>query len=380
MCQKAANTISNLWTLHRRLFGTSGIWQFQLNCLLAASTIHILYLSDPSSVSHLTHACNTFQELQSWQGWAREALGILRARTKEWNLTLPRDVAQALFNSTDGIGRAHVPSAQSQSDRMLPPTATSDNGPRRGRMSNENYTDAAYHADQTYHFQPATQGASQQNSGRGQDATRSPKRASESASSSSASQQKRQRVTSPPQSQAGRSRNVAQQSAPLVSTARNNMAPGVANQPPRRLSTSLTPISRDSQSAQHSPINIQQHQTGPMAHYIYNPSGQAPMLQPAGPQILGQLHIPAGRMRTANQPRQAHSTSDAFDTQARYNQQSRPESRSGESASASGVSPMEDHALHSSVEGLTFAEDWRVPYMGGMDGRPPDQNQHQRRQ
>ena len=99
VCRGEAVAISNLWSMHRRLFGRSGIWQFHVNCLLIASTIHILYLPDPTSSEYFENACNTFHEFQSWQGWAHDALGILKKQVADWEIELSPDLMEALYRT-----------------------------------------------------------------------------------------------------------------------------------------------------------------------------------------------------------------------------------------------------------------------------------------
>lgn len=101
ICRTAANTISDLWQEHRTLYGLTGIYMFQVHCLLTACTIHIVNIPSLSSSRYLTYACNTFHDLIPRNEWAKTALETLRGLAEKWRLILPLDVEDALYRGSD---------------------------------------------------------------------------------------------------------------------------------------------------------------------------------------------------------------------------------------------------------------------------------------
>src|SRR5436189_1420995 len=78
ICRQSANQISDIFAQHRRLYDTTGIYTFQLHCLLTACTIHIINLPALSSASYLTAACNHFHDIIPRNDWAPSALSAIK--------------------------------------------------------------------------------------------------------------------------------------------------------------------------------------------------------------------------------------------------------------------------------------------------------------
>ena len=116
VCRNAANLVSDLWQQHRNIYGLSGIYMFQVHCLLTACTIHILNVPTISATRHLTQAANIMQELIPRNEWARSALIILRGLAEKWRLVLPLEVEEALYRDIGGPDQDTV----SRSGSMLP--------------------------------------------------------------------------------------------------------------------------------------------------------------------------------------------------------------------------------------------------------------------
>lgn len=104
VCREAANMISDLWQEHHSVYGLSGIYMFQVHCLLTACTIHIINVPTISANRHLTQACNIFQELISRNEWARSSLVVLRGLAEKWRLVLPLEVEEAMYRDIGGPG------------------------------------------------------------------------------------------------------------------------------------------------------------------------------------------------------------------------------------------------------------------------------------
>lgn len=96
VCRQSANAISELWLRHKAIYGLRGIYMFQTHCLLAACTIHIINIPSISATRHFTEACNTFQELIPRNEWARSSLKVLRSLVEKWGLILPLEAEEAL--------------------------------------------------------------------------------------------------------------------------------------------------------------------------------------------------------------------------------------------------------------------------------------------
>jgi hypothetical protein len=101
VCRHAANQISVVFDEHRRLYDKTGIYTFQLHCLLTACTIHIINLPTISSTAYLTTACNHFHDLAPRNAWAASCLSIIKGLVQKWNIILPREPYAALYRRSD---------------------------------------------------------------------------------------------------------------------------------------------------------------------------------------------------------------------------------------------------------------------------------------
>ena len=99
VCRQAANQISNIFDAHRQLYDTTGIYTFQLHCLLTACTIHIVNLPTQQSAAYLTGACNHFHDLVALNEWATGSLAIIKGLVKKWNVILPQECELALYRN-----------------------------------------------------------------------------------------------------------------------------------------------------------------------------------------------------------------------------------------------------------------------------------------
>ncbi|KAI9729058.1 MAG: hypothetical protein M1828_000143 [Chrysothrix sp. TS-e1954] len=102
ICRTSANAISDIWTQHRELYEYKGIYMFQVHCLLTACTIHIINIPSISATTYLSTACNIFQDLTGVNEWAKSSLGILRGLAKSWSLILPTEVEEAMNRNQEG--------------------------------------------------------------------------------------------------------------------------------------------------------------------------------------------------------------------------------------------------------------------------------------
>ena len=124
LCRMAADRISDIWALHQRLYHFSGIYMFQVHCLLTACTVHIISIPSPSPAARFTNACTAFQDLSSMNEWAKSAIKILKNLAKKWKLILPKDVEAALYR--DVQSRPESPDIQPP---ISPPSFTQPTNP-----------------------------------------------------------------------------------------------------------------------------------------------------------------------------------------------------------------------------------------------------------
>jgi hypothetical protein len=99
VCRQAANRISDIFAVHRQLYDTTGIYTFQLHCLLTACTIHIINIPTISSTAYLTAACNHFHDLIPRNEWAAGSLSIIKGLVQKWNIILPQEAEAALYRN-----------------------------------------------------------------------------------------------------------------------------------------------------------------------------------------------------------------------------------------------------------------------------------------
>jgi len=99
LCRQFATAISDLFAKHLSHFGTTGIYTFQIQCLLSACTIHMINLPSIAASSALLTACESFHRLVSHNTWAVGSIKLLKDLTAKWNIILPGDVERALWRS-----------------------------------------------------------------------------------------------------------------------------------------------------------------------------------------------------------------------------------------------------------------------------------------
>lgn len=126
ICRMSANKISNLFAQHRQLYGLDGLLTFQLHCLLAACTIHIIKLPSISATTQLAASCNSFQDMVKHNGWATGSLDIIRGLVQKWKIVLPLEVEAALYRDEDAPGSTggNSPSSLAMSPELDPTTTT----------------------------------------------------------------------------------------------------------------------------------------------------------------------------------------------------------------------------------------------------------------
>jgi hypothetical protein len=115
ICRQAAASISDLFSQHRRLYDTVGIYTFQLHCLLTACTIHIINIPAIASTAYLTQACNHFHDLARWNEWATGSLTIIKGLVQKWSIILPGEAEMALYRNQVG-DEMHVESGVTERD------------------------------------------------------------------------------------------------------------------------------------------------------------------------------------------------------------------------------------------------------------------------
>ncbi|KAB8337010.1 hypothetical protein FH972_021314 [Carpinus fangiana] len=152
VCRQAANNISDLMHEHARLYQRKGIYMFQVHCLLSACTIHIINIPSIQATRQFTEACNTFQELIPGNEWARSCLHVLRNLVEKWNLILPLEAEEALCR--DQYSQKSVSNTSSLSDvpRLLhatdPSTVFGDINPRERDQTSIPGQEPQRHSDQ----------------------------------------------------------------------------------------------------------------------------------------------------------------------------------------------------------------------------------------
>jgi hypothetical protein len=99
LCRQSATAISDIFAKHLALYHTTGIYTFQIQCLLAACTIHLINLPAISSTTALHTAIDSFHLLVSRNTWALGSLKLIKDLVTRWNIILPGDVEQSLYKS-----------------------------------------------------------------------------------------------------------------------------------------------------------------------------------------------------------------------------------------------------------------------------------------
>lgn len=139
VCRQSANQISDIFAQHRRLYGTTGIYTFQLHCLLTACTIHIINLPALSSTTYLTAACNHFHDLIPHNDWAASALSVIKGLIQKWTIILPQETESALYRPSPPSTTSTPPFPdESSPDIFRSPTTTTTSSKRSAFLQPEN--------------------------------------------------------------------------------------------------------------------------------------------------------------------------------------------------------------------------------------------------
>lgn len=365
ICRDAADSISSIWALHREMFGLSGVWQFQVNCLLIASTIHIINIPAISATQNLMQACSTFQDLVGWHGWARSSLNTLRDLVVKWSIVLPKECEEVLYRdirsqtASPGIGGSQMTLSSHGNRTARPEKAavwpevslqnnieprapllvhsqglrTAPSAHQQGVVQNWDFRHPS--PRQAYETPPASYGMSPV-----------PKRDSFSAASVSSS---RSRSQQPKRPRLIASYSQTQQApASQYTSVIGDMATPQSSQyeqSPSSATSGRVSSGRQiqgtgwAQNAQHQHM----HSSASMApsNYLYNPSSLArpPLLVPT---------------QMARSSQQTSAQSQVESDRAQY---------STSSAQAPHYASSTQWDLHDGVEGLSFGDHWRDPYL-----------------
>ena len=119
ICRQSATAISDLFAKHLSQYGKTGIYTFQIQCLLAACTIHLINLPAIASSANLTAAFNSFFHLVSRNTWAYGSVRLIRDLVRKWNIILPGEAEVALYPPHEDV----PPSIISRFDDPAAPVA-----------------------------------------------------------------------------------------------------------------------------------------------------------------------------------------------------------------------------------------------------------------
>jgi hypothetical protein len=97
LCRRAAVAISDHFARHMALYGTTGVYTFHLQGLLAACTIHLVNLPAISAAAALTAAAHSLAALVRRNAWAAAALRLVRALVRRWGIVVPGELEAALY-------------------------------------------------------------------------------------------------------------------------------------------------------------------------------------------------------------------------------------------------------------------------------------------
>lgn len=128
VCRTSAAAISQIFDQHRRLYDSVGIYTLQIHCLLTACTIHIINIPAIASTQYLTSACNHFHQIE--QGWASGSLNIIKDLVQKWNIVLPMEAEQALYQQSFHTPNDPSYSAKRGNDFLAPPSPALQKKPR----------------------------------------------------------------------------------------------------------------------------------------------------------------------------------------------------------------------------------------------------------
>ena len=314
---------------------------FQVHCLLTACTIHIINIPSISATSYLSVACNIFQDLTGVNEWAKSSLGILRGLSRSWNLILPTEVEEAMNRNSDD------PESSTRSQR----SATGSMGQASPNHSMPTDPAHAYRSLSMSANYFAQQEHLQQ-------------------------QQATQQQQMPPQSQGGDANDAAPTKRPS--------GPNVPQAPPKRQRISLDQTGK--------PMNLNSQIPQTAQNFLYSPlDGQsAPLLIPGRSNVLTNVpqHAAPPTASGAPEPGKAAPTAQMTSTtssatgtpvkvegeapnqgqpkpqpqgpaQAQQSRQQQPQPGQQDQQTA-----QQQQKGAGDVDGLTFEDDWRDPFMG----------------
>jgi hypothetical protein len=121
VCRQAANSISEIFATHRSSYKLTGIWSFQIQCLLTACTIHIIHIPAIASTAHFVDACNSLQDLVGYNEWAKSGLAVIKGLINKWDRVLPVEAEEALYRDERGKDERPAFPAMSSSQQPFAP-------------------------------------------------------------------------------------------------------------------------------------------------------------------------------------------------------------------------------------------------------------------
>jgi hypothetical protein len=136
ICRRSANAISELFSKHLALYENTGIYTFQIQCLLAACTIHLINLPAIAATTALRNACDAFYGLVSRNTWAFGSIKLIKELVTKWNIILPGEVDEALYKSHKDLPAT----IQDRFDDPTAPQAEITRGTKRATFLNPSQT------------------------------------------------------------------------------------------------------------------------------------------------------------------------------------------------------------------------------------------------
>jgi hypothetical protein len=145
LCRSAATSISDLFATHLQLYGATGVYTFQIQCLLAACTIHLINLPSIAAATALTKAADHFHQLIRANTWALRSIRLIRDLVRKWGIILPREVEVALYRAREddfppeiwesGFDDPAAPRAEFLAESEVPSGGSSITGEARSAAS-----------------------------------------------------------------------------------------------------------------------------------------------------------------------------------------------------------------------------------------------------
>lgn len=132
ICRVHATAISDLFARYMSMYHSTGIYTFQLQCLLAACTIHLINLPAISSAAALRKACEYFHALVSRNTWAFGSIKLLKDLVTKWGVILPVEVEEALYHPQPDL----PPSVRERFDDPAAPQTETIRGAKRAAFLN----------------------------------------------------------------------------------------------------------------------------------------------------------------------------------------------------------------------------------------------------